>query len=69
MVHMEKTMDNGYKLHWERFHLDIRRKFLTMRALDYWNTLPRVLVEFPSPEVFKTLLDRVLDNLIKTSSP
>lgn len=22
--HMEKAMGNGYKLHWERFHLDIR---------------------------------------------
>lgn len=59
---MERTGDNGYKLHWETFHLDIRKKFLTMRAIDYWNTLPWVLVEFPSLENFKTSLDRVISS-------
>lgn len=27
-IHMEKTRDNGYMLHWEQFHLDMRIFFL-----------------------------------------
>ncbi|KAK4810814.1 LOW QUALITY PROTEIN: hypothetical protein QYF61_008786 [Mycteria americana] len=27
--HMEKTRDNGFKLYWERFHLDLGNKFFT----------------------------------------
>ncbi|KAK4815390.1 hypothetical protein QYF61_001378, partial [Mycteria americana] len=30
--HMDKTKDNRYKLQWERFHLDIGKKFFTVRT-------------------------------------
>lgn len=29
-IHMEKTRDNGYMLHWEQFHLDTRIFFLLL---------------------------------------
>ncbi|KFQ49940.1 hypothetical protein N334_14201, partial [Pelecanus crispus] len=44
---------NRYKLHQERFHLDIRKKFFTLRTIIHWNNLPRDVVEFPSLEVFE----------------
>lgn len=59
---MEKTRDNGYKLHQERFPLDTQNNFFT-RTINHWN-LPRDVVEAPSLEVFKIQLDRVLHNLI-----
>ncbi|KAK4825512.1 hypothetical protein QYF61_000025 [Mycteria americana] len=62
--HMKKTKENGYKLHQGRFHLDIRKKFFTVRVINYWNNPPKDVVEYPSPEVFKLRLDRVLDDLI-----
>ncbi|GAB0181296.1 hypothetical protein GRJ2_000594900 [Grus japonensis] len=64
MSHMDKTWGNGYKLYQERFHLHIREKFFIVRTIIHWNNLPRDVVESPLLEVFKMLLDRVLDNLI-----
>jgi len=52
------------KLHWERFHLDMRKKLFTVRTIAHWNNLPRDVVESPSLEIFKMQLDGVLDNLV-----
>ncbi|KAK4806910.1 hypothetical protein QYF61_012631 [Mycteria americana] len=57
--HMEKTRGNGYQLHRERVHLDIRRKCFTVRTIIQWNNLPRDVVESPSLEVSKMRLDRL----------
>uniref|UniRef100_A0A803TUP8 Uncharacterized protein n=1 Tax=Anolis carolinensis TaxID=28377 RepID=A0A803TUP8_ANOCA len=40
-----------------RFHLNIRKNFLTVRAVRQWNTLPWSVVEAPSLEAFKQRLD------------
>jgi len=66
---VERTRGNGYKFHWERFLLNVRRKFFTVRTINHWNNLPRVWVESPSLEAFKMQLDRVLDNLIEACFP
>lgn len=65
----EKTRDNGYNLHQERFHLDIRKKFLTARTLTHQKNLPRDVVESQSLEVFKVHLDRVQGNLTQAPFP
>lgn len=36
--HTERTRGNRYRLHQERFHLDVRKKFFTVRAISDWNT-------------------------------
>jgi len=62
---MEKTRGNGYKLHWVRFHLNVRKTFFIVRMINHWNNLPRDVVESPLLEVFKMQQDRVLNHPIQ----
>ena len=39
-------------------------KFFTERVVRCWNRLPREAVDAPSLEVFKTMLDGALGNLV-----
>ncbi|KFP16936.1 hypothetical protein Z169_13672, partial [Egretta garzetta] len=55
---------NGFKQKQDRFRLDIRKKFFTMRVVKHGNRLPREVVEAPSLEAFKARLDRALSNLM-----
>jgi len=38
----------------------MRKNFFTLRVTEHWNRLPRGAVESPSPVIFKTPLDVVL---------
>ena len=57
-------MGNGLKLKEDRFSLDIRRKFFTVRVVRHWNRVPREAVDAPSLEVFKAKLDGAFGNLV-----
>ena len=52
-----RTRSNGFKVQEKRFHLNLRKNFLIVRAGQQWNRLPRSVVESPSFEVFKQRLD------------
>ncbi|KFV79763.1 hypothetical protein N308_04309, partial [Struthio camelus australis] len=55
---------NGHKLNHRKFHLNLRRNFLTVRVTEHRNRLPREVVEYPSLEIFKTPLELILGNLL-----
>ncbi|KFU90949.1 hypothetical protein M959_14460, partial [Chaetura pelagica] len=55
---------NGFKLKEERFRLDIRKKFFTMRVVRCWNRLPTEAADAASLKVFKARLDETLCSLV-----
>ncbi|KGL73379.1 hypothetical protein N309_03961, partial [Tinamus guttatus] len=59
-VATNRSRGNGRKRKHKKFHRNLRKNFLTVRVTEYWNRLPREVVEPPSLEIFKTRLDAVL---------
>ena len=51
-----RTGNNGLKWEEARFQLDIRKNFLTARAVQQLNQLPREFVGSPTLEAFKRQL-------------
>ena len=64
MVPSDRTRGNGHKLRHRKFHLNLRKNFFTLRAMEPWNRLPREVVDSAFLEVFRTHLDEVLCNLL-----
>jgi len=60
----DRTRGNGFKLKEDRFGLDIRKNFFTVRVVKHRHRLPREVVDAPSLESLKVRLDGALSNLI-----
>ena len=60
----DRTRGNGFRLEEDRFRLDIRKKFLTVRVVVQWSRLPREAADPCSLEAFKAKLDGALSNLV-----
>ena len=61
----DRMRGNGFKLTEDRFRLDRKKKFFTVRVVRPWHRLPREAVAVPSLEGFKARLDAALSNLIE----
>jgi len=67
VVPSDRTRGNGHKLKHRKFHLNTKKIFFTLRAMEHWNRLPRGAVESPSLEIFKTHLEEVLCSLLQAA--
>jgi len=63
-VPSDRTGGNGHRLKQRKFQLNMRKSFLSLSLTERWNRLPREAADSPSLEIFKTLLDKVLCNLL-----
>ena len=63
-IRYDRARGNVCELKEDRFRLDIRKKFFTMRVVKHWNRLPGEAVDAPSLEVFKARLDGALSSLV-----
>ena len=62
MVPSDRNRGNGHKLKHERFLLNIRKHFFTVRMTEHWYRLPREVMDSPTLEVLKICVDMVLGN-------
>ena len=56
----DRTRGNSLKLKEERFRLDIRKMFFTMKAVKHWLRLPSDVVDAPSLQTLRVRLDGAL---------
>ena len=64
MVPSDRTRGNRQKWNHRKFHLNMRKNFLTLRLTEHWNRLPRGVMECPSLEIFRSCLEEVLCSLL-----
>jgi len=64
VVPSNRTRGNGHRLKQRKFHLNTRKNFFPLRVTEPWHRLPREVVQSPSLEIFKALLDKVLRSLL-----
>ncbi|CAM4671246.1 unnamed protein product [Caretta caretta] len=58
------TRTNGYKLVIGKLRLEIRRRFLTIRGVKFWSSLPREAVGAKDLSGFKIKLDKFMEEMV-----
>ncbi|CAM4680127.1 unnamed protein product [Lepidochelys kempii] len=58
------TRTNGYKLATRKFRLEIRQRFLTIRGVKFWNSLPREAVGAKDLSGFKIKLNKFMEEMV-----
>lgn len=55
----DRKRSNGFKLKEDRFRLEIRKRFFTVRVGKQRHRLPKEILDAPSLEIFQVRLDGV----------
>jgi len=58
-----RTRGHGYKILKRQCRGQLRSKFVNMRVVNLWNSLPEDVVSAPSLNTFKSRLDRTLKHM------
>ena len=56
----DRTMSSDLKLEHRKFCTNMQKNFFMVRVMEHRNRFPREIVESPSMEILKTLLDAYL---------
>jgi len=64
VVPRDRRRGNGHKLKQNKFNLNTRKSFFTLKVTENWNRLPRDVVKSPPLEIFRICQDEVLCNLL-----
>jgi len=67
VVPSNRTRANRHKLKPRKCHLNMRKKFFTLRVMEHWIRLPREVADSPSLEILKMDLDEVLCSLLQVT--
>ena len=59
-----RTRSNHLKLEHRKVGTNMWKNFFTIRVMVNWKRLPKVVMESPSMEIFKTCLDTYLCDLL-----
>ena len=65
----DRRSSDVHKLKTRKFHLNTESHCFTLRVIQYWNRLPKEIVESASLETFKTQQDVGLGSLMLLTLP
>ena len=64
-VPSNRTRGNSHRMEHRKFHMNMKENLFPVRVTEHWYRLPTEVVESPSLDILRTLLDGFLCNLYR----